>query len=75
MKSKRTIRLASAIVIFGAALAWPQRATAGDGGAGCQSGGVGSVSCSVSRCSVTCEQGYYSCCNNNAEPPCRCIAY
>lgn len=29
----------------------------------CQSGGPGSIQCSCCGCSVTCEDGYYACCN------------
>jgi hypothetical protein len=46
-------------------------------GAGCDSGGPGSASCSVSfgnsSCSTSCQSGYYSCCNAGTPCQCSCI--
>lgn len=43
----------------------------------CNSGGEGSTSCSISvlsvECSVTCGNGYYSCCSLTRVPSCGCI--
>lgn len=41
---------------------------------GCHSGGVGSTSCSVPGCSVSCARGYYSCCiPSTPTPSCGCL--
>jgi hypothetical protein len=37
--------------------------------ADCQAGGIGSTSCSLNQCSVSCPPGQYSCCNADG---CRC---
>ena len=45
---------------------------------GCQSGGVGAVSCSHSNmgrtCKVSCAAGYFACCNTGENNPCLCVA-
>jgi len=54
----------------------------GGGGTSCDSGGLGSSSCSVTRdgnsCSVSCVAGYYACCNRRTRilgpPSCTCVA-
>lgn len=38
----------------------------------CESGGVGSSSCSVDGCSVTCAAGYYACCDTDWINECGC---
>ena len=38
----------------------------------CDSGGQGSTSCSVERCSVSCSTGYHACCSNAGV--CKCCA-
>lgn len=52
----------------------------GSGGGGCQSGGPGSNSCSLTingnGCSVSCASGYYACCSRGqtfGPPNCVCI--
>lgn len=55
----------------------------GDGGGGgsnaitCDSGGVGSSSCSITNvagsCSTTCTVGYYACCRYGPENTCKCF--
>lgn len=50
----------------------------GSGGTSCAAGGPGSTSCSYrwdspfggSSCSVTCQSGYYACCNVES---CKCV--
>ncbi len=43
----------------------------------CTGGGVGSTACSLSvlgvECSVSCGNGYYSCCNALRSPSCGCV--
>ncbi|WP_374402131.1 hypothetical protein [Flavobacterium sp.] len=57
-----------------------------DAGTSCDSGGTGSTSCSVSSggsgqstgCSVSCQSGYYSCCNKGGlftVNSCKCVKY
>lgn len=40
---------------------------------GCNSGGEGSSSCSIDGCSVSCDLGYYACCNHGLPDSCKCI--
>lgn len=37
----------------------------------CESGGEGSSSCSVGSCSVSCNAGFYACCNTTGG--CHCV--
>ncbi len=62
----------------------PDDAPGGGGSGGCQSGGIGASSCSITAgggsCSVSCVSGYYACCSQVADPICcspycRCIKY
>jgi hypothetical protein len=51
----------------------------GGGAAGCNAGGSGSTSCSVtqggSTCSVSCGVNYYACCRFGPPPSCSCVAF
>jgi uncharacterized membrane protein YgcG len=56
----------------------------GGSSGGCNSGGIGSSSCSITSggggsCSVSCSSGYYSCCKRQNWPSnpqeCKCIRY
>lgn len=40
---------------------------------GCNSGGEGSSSCSIDGCFVSCDPGYYACCNHGLPDSCKCI--
>lgn len=73
MLSKRVIRWLSVATIALAAAASPNEAEARSG---CWAGGPGSSACTYTfpvgggGCSVTCNDGWYSCCDSGG---CRCI--
>lgn len=78
MLRRRILQLLSLAVIAIAALATPGKAAVLVDEGSCNSGGPGSSSCSIGMagfsCSVTCQEGYYACCNYvGSNSGCHCV--